>query len=224
MPSPSKSAALRRRTPTPVPETFPSDFSPVELTHVILDCPSVEMINNTITDTTDAAHLRHYSYVAHTMKRLEYELDQHRQEQNELFDHMTANERFRGVLAPIIHNYRQRTRQSGFHPYSQRLLTPPTPPARYSLPPSSSNSSNESIYSAQTNETGASQNPIDVDNIDETKNTQPKHESRCKRCDEEGHDRNSCNTKMFKPRCGRCKQHGHRKRHCDAPTTKQPTF
>ena len=76
MPSSSPHASSsRRRAPTPVPSTVPTTFTASELSHLILDNSSVDMINEAKPDVAYAAHLRHISYVALTTKRLEQELD-----------------------------------------------------------------------------------------------------------------------------------------------------
>ena len=117
------------------------------------------------------------------------------------------------MMSPVIRNYRQRTRLEGYHPYSRRTSTPTPHPESPSSPLQSQNSSNDSLLSYYT--AGSSQNPIDVDATNE--DPQPEPGPRCERCNECGHHKDNCLTKMFKPRCARCGQYGHRKRQCDTP-------
>ena len=108
MPSSSPHASSsRRRVPTPVPNTVPTNFTASELSRLILDNSSVDLINQTKPDVAYAAHLRHVSYVALTTKRLEQELDRHYQENQELFEHLWKDEVFQKMMSPVIRNYRQ---------------------------------------------------------------------------------------------------------------------
>jgi hypothetical protein len=104
----------------------PSAF---ELRHVLLDHQSVDTINETIDDTTSIAQLRHVSYIAQNIIRLQWELERHQTEERDLYDHIMKHDEFRYALQPVVHDYRRRTRAKGFHPYHNRPLSPTPPPS-----------------------------------------------------------------------------------------------
>src|SRR6202034_1491171 len=88
-----------------LPSTTSSGFSlsPHEMSLIVLDNPSVDLLNETFGgDCTASAHLRHYMFVSQSIRRLESELDRHHAEQRTLFDHILENENFRRDLHPII--------------------------------------------------------------------------------------------------------------------------
>lgn len=209
--------------------------SPFELNNMVLHDQTVIILNETFpNDTTSSAHLRHYSFVSQNIQRLKHTLDQYYQEQNELFEHMMANDQFRTALQPIVHHHRRRTRASRFNPYTERPLSSrshiqrraptPHPPSSSSSSKSlsSKSSSNESVLSYYT--TGTKQNPINVDisiqkpmttgtsNVDERKPPQPT----CKRCGQTGHLRPDCDTRIRSfTHCDICDWMGRKQMLCD---------
>ena len=118
------------------------------------------------------------------------------------------------TMKPVVDSYRWRTRAKGFHPYSQRPLTPfrrpsrpPRPPIvpRLSPPPtnhdskpsSSQQSPSSSVKMGQSDDDlilaylqlqGTPHNPITLDGSDNGL-----------------------------PQCDHCKQYGHTKQDCDTP-------
>jgi hypothetical protein len=67
--------------------------SPFELTNFILDDRVVEEINHHIKhNEMGAAQLKHYSYISKNIKRLEHKLDQHKDEQKEIFERIMSHE------------------------------------------------------------------------------------------------------------------------------------
>ena len=185
-------------------------FTPHEMTHIILDNPSIDQMNQTFDeDLTGAAHLRHYRFVSENIKRLEYELDRHLEERRELFEHMITASEFRKNIKPVVRAFRRESRAKGLHPYTRQPLTPPprlsrVPSDRRTSPPSSayhtptSPSSPASIemtkednliiaaYLKNELPTGTAQNPIDVDDNDD--------DPFCERCKKRGHTKPNCNT------------------------------
>ena len=199
----------------------PSSFtSPRELSNMILRDDSVEYLNHAFEDdVTGEAHLRHYKYISTNINRLECALDHHKQQQQELFDHMLANKYFRVTIRPVVRQYRQQQQRSGFDPhtglplvYRQKPYARLTKNSRSSPPPHSvsgaqdspSSSPSQSNHSAES-EPGSSQNPIDVD----------ADTSRCVRCGEQGHTVPNCSKKLLLPTCERCGQFGHEQPDCD---------
>jgi hypothetical protein len=80
--------------------------SPFELNNMVLHDQTVILLNETFpNDRTSSAHLRHYSFVSQNIQRLKHTLDQYYQEQNELFEHMMANDQFQTALQPIVHHH-----------------------------------------------------------------------------------------------------------------------
>jgi hypothetical protein len=207
------------------------------LTNLILDNPSVDLLNQEFGDDFLAsAHLRHYMFISQGIKRLESELDRFQQEQKDLFDYMMESDGFRRNLHPIVRTYRRQTRAKGFHPYTQQPLAPPPrhprlPSTPKSSPPSStlgshpshsSSSSSSSttasiqmskeeddIITAYLKDEGTAQNPICVKDDD--------NEPLCERCKQLGHTINNCLTRMTHPVCERCKIIGHDTQNCDTP-------
>lgn len=191
----------------------------------------------------DAAELRHFSYISMNIARLEYELDRHKEERRELFEHMKTSQNFRNRIQPVIHSHRRRTRQSGFDPRTNqpivKKLRRPSTPYRPLPPPPKTSSKGSSQSTRSFLSTGSSSdNPIDVDNlqtvkkprfdpeISEIKNGRPDPTNNkghitktsklsCERCHQPDHNREECTTKMFKPTCERCRQWGHEKPNCD---------
>jgi hypothetical protein len=161
-------------------------------------------------DCTASAHLCHYSFISLSIRRLESELDRHREEQKKLFDHIMENDGFRRNLRPIINTYRRQSRARGFHPYTQQPLTPPSRSPR--LPPPSKPSSRSTTRKSRSSKTSSSsdsiqmtreedeiiaaylttqgtpQNPIVIEDSDE--------DLPCRRCKQHGHDVSNCNTCM----------------------------
>jgi hypothetical protein len=216
---PSSTASTSSNTP----------LSPSELSTILFDHSMVELITNVFSDeprTVD--QLRYYSYISQNITRLEAELDRHRQEREELFDHILRDEATEDTMRPIVRTYRRRTRRSGFCPYTHQPLaneiirTPtPFPPAtsssRSSRNPSQSSSSDDSSSSSPSPymQPGSSEYPINVDanpqpdiHLDPITMKKP-------------YVRSDEDAPRFKPTCARCGQFGHEKPDCD---TKMRSF
>ena len=206
----------------------PSAF---ELRHIILDQEAVEMFEHVFSeDATSMSQLRHISFVSQTIKRLEYELDCHHEEEREFYEHVMKDEDFRNPLQLVARDYRRRTRAKGFHPYHHRPLKPPPPsaspkssrsrPTRPSpeSPPSSSSCTTDqstsyesgmSIVRAyleqerQQNQPRSSGNPIVVDVPEE--NEPPIYRRR------------PSMSPRYRPTCEQCGQFGHEKPNCTTP-------
>ena len=104
----------------------PSAF---ELRHVLLDHQSVETVNEVFgDDATSLSQLRHVSYIAQNIIRLQWELERHESEEQDLYKHIMKNEEFRNTLQPVVHDFRRRTRTKGFHPYTNQRLSHTPPP------------------------------------------------------------------------------------------------
>jgi len=198
-----------------LPSTTSSGFSlsPHEMSLIVLDNPSVDLLNETFGgDCTASAHLRHYMFVSQSIRRLESELDRHHAEQRTLFDHILENENFRRDLHPIITTYRRQSRAKGFHPYTQLPLTPPPRSPRLPSSPKSSPASptrkprsrkaysssdsfpmtkeeNDIITTYLANH-GTPLDPIVIEESD--KELLPA----CQRCKQQGHDASNCDTHM----------------------------
>ena len=118
-------------------------------------------------------------------------------------------------MRPVVDSFRRRTRAKGFHPYSQRPLTPfarPTRPPRSSIipklsPPTNHNSNDSSSQQSSSSDSvkmrrsdddlildylqlqGTPHNPIHLDGSD---NGLPQ----CDRCKQYGHAKQDCDTQL----------------------------
>lgn len=200
---------------------YPNFTSPIEFTHVISDDRIVTLLNRVFdNDLVGSAYLRHFAYITTNIHRIRYELDQHEQERDEIFNHMMRDGPFRDTVRPVVNTYRRRTRRSGLHPYTRLPLNNgplsrgPSPfPSNSSTTapsqPSLSGVSTTSYYSVQESQPGTSANPIDVDaavDDDDEAKTVKKPYTRA--------------TRQFlrpEPPCKRCGQVGHKKPDCDTP-------
>ena len=131
-------------------------------------------------DATGQLILRHINFITVRINQLELDLDRLRAEREEIFDYAAANSSFRQRVTPLIRRYRER-----LGPYAR---PPPPPPSSSSTsdhnPLSSTHSSSprtveilpqtvteestepstvSSYHSADDQEPGSPQNPIDVD-------------------------------------------------------------
>ena len=139
-----------------------TSLSAHELTNLILDDTTIPLLehafrNNPLTH----AHLRHYHFVSAEIKQLEYTLDRYLQERQTLFNHIMKFGRVERTIKPVVDSFRRRTWAKGFHPYSQRPLTPfarPTRPPRSSIIPklSSPTGHDSSESSSQQSSSSAS--------------------------------------------------------------------
>lgn len=201
----------------------PSAF---ELRHVILDPDTAEKIDHVFSeDATSLTKLRHISFVSQNIKRLAYDLDYHHEEEREFYEHVMKDKAFQNALQPIVHDYRQRTRAKGFHPYHHRPLSPPPPsvspkssnhPSPESPPSSSSCTTDESTsYESgmsiirayleeerQKNQPGSSGNPIVVDASEKEEPTTVNY-----------HRRPSM-TPRYRPQCEFCGHLKQSQKHC----------
>lgn len=216
-----------------------------ELRHLILDERMGELVNRVFQDDgVSSAYLRHYSFIAQTIARLEYALDQVHEEQNEIYNHLMASPQFRHTLRPVIQTYRQRQRQSNSQPYTHshrplnRRESPNSLPSSSSSQPSSNDSSTRPPHPSPDAQPGSSINPIDVDadkdnDNDKTKimgttdqygrrlthidgSGPPNSESMCERCSQYGHEKSGCNTKIRSFLfCDTCRWLGRQQDNCD---------
>jgi hypothetical protein len=205
---------------------LPSD--PNELSDLILEDPMVELINQAFSDDfTAAAHLRHYSFVSLSLKRLQTEISRHYEEQQELFDHMMNEEDFRDKLQPIIRAHRRRIRAN--HPYHRQsvpLRVPtPLPPPSYS-PSTSQPSTIDGLPNVNPYQLGSSQNPIEVESDSENERYEkfaqtyrrefsPRFRPTCERCGLLGHNTSECDTPLRTfTHCSLCEWQGRKQRLC----------
>ena len=108
-----------------------TSLSANELTNLILDDATIPLLEHAFrNDPITHAHLRHYHFVSSEIKQLEYTLDRYLQERQTLFRHIMKFGKVERTMKPVIDSYRRRTRAKGFHPYSQRPLTPFSRPSR----------------------------------------------------------------------------------------------
>jgi hypothetical protein len=108
-----------------------------EFSRLVLDTDMTPYLHNAVVeDSAAASQIRHYQFVARTICRLEYELDQIRQEERTLFDHLFSHEDFQDAMRPVLRKYRRRIRRKGLHPYTHRPLgqSRPNSPPRLSVP------------------------------------------------------------------------------------------
>ena len=118
-------------------------------------------------------------------------------------------------MKPVVDSYRRRTRAKGFHPYSQRPLTPfsqPTRPPRPSTiprlsPMPTNHDSNGSSSQQSSSSTSVKMRRSDDDLILDYLQLQgtPHHPITLNRSDNR------------LPQCERCKQYRHAKQDCDTP-------
>ena len=192
-----------------------TSLSPHEFTNLILDDATIPLLEHVFRiDPITHAHLRHYHFVSSEIKQLEYTLDRYLQERQTLFHHIMKFGKVERAIKPVVDSYWRRTRAKGFHPYSQRPLTPfrrpscpprpqiipklsPPPMNHDSKPSSSQHSPSSSVKMGQSDNDlilaylqlqGTPHNPITLDGSD----------NRLLQCD-------------------RCKQYGHAKQDCDTP-------
>lgn len=204
-----------------------------ELSNLVMNDRLTNLIDQVFNDDPAShAHLQHYATVSRNLRRLEYDLDQVREDQNTLFDRLMTCSRFRNAIKPVIRTERRRMRQARFDPYTRRVLTHSTSssssisqPSQASFSQSSSSSSRRSFHSTNDNFVGSSSQPIDVDQFDETKTAKKPIirplfplPDKCPKCEEHGHE-DDClqpiRRPQFRPQCSRCGQLGHNKPECD---------
>ena len=144
--------------------TSDTSLSPHKFTNLILDDTTIPLLEHAFrNDPITHAHLRHYSFISSEIKQLECTLDHYLQERQTLFHHIMKYSKVERTMKPVVDSYRRRTKAKGFHPYSQRPLTPfprPTrPPRSHTIPrlsllPTSHNS--ESSASSATQQSSSS--------------------------------------------------------------------
>ena len=187
----------------------PFAFLSHKLGHIISDDVSVNQINQILNDTNNmiaATHLCHFGFIVTTIAHLEYTLNQCQEEKLEIFAHMMMNKPFQDVLCPIFQDHQHWTRQSGFHPYTHRPLTPQSSPPLPSKSPS--NSSSSSNYETTNNSPGLPQNPINVDQFNQKVYDNKKFQ--------ETLDKTRI-PPQFKPTCEWCNQYRHENPNCNTP-------
>ena len=192
-----------------------TSLSAHELTNLILNDATIPLLehafrNNPITH----AHLRHYHFVSTEIKQLEYTLDRYLQERQTLFKHIMKFGKVERTIKPVVDSFRRRTRAKGFHPYSQRPLTPfarPTRPPRSSIipklsPPTNHNSSESSSQQSSSSASVKMQRSDDDLILDYLQLQGTPHNP----IHLDGSDNGL-------PQCDRCKQYRHAKQDCDTP-------
>jgi hypothetical protein len=202
---------------------------PNELSDLILDDPMVELLNQTFSDDfTAAAHLRHYSFISLSLKRLQTEINRHYEEQQELFEHMMNNEDFRDKLQPIVRARRRRINAN--HPHHRRSVSPhvltPLPPPSYS-PSTSQPSTIDGLPNVNPHQLGSSQNPIEIESDSEDdqyeifartyrREFSPRFRPTCERCGLIGHNTADCDTPLRTfAHCSLCEWLGKKQRLCE---------
>ena len=197
--------------------TSDASLSPHKFTNLILDDATIPLLEHAFrNDPITHAHLRHYNFVSSEIKQLEHTLDRHFQERQTLFHHIMKFGKVERTMKPVVDSYRRRKKAKGFHPYSQRPLTPfhrPSRPPRPSIvprlsppstnhdskPSSSQQSSSSSVKMGQSDDDlilaylqlqGTPHNPITLNGSD---NWLPQ----CDRCKQYGHAKQDCNTPLW---------------------------
>ena len=228
--------SLSKLATTSFPSIYDATLPPsaFELRHIILDPEAIEKFSNVFSeDATSMSHLRHISFVSQSIKRLEYELDCHHKEEQEFYEHVMKDDAFRKPVQHVTHDYRQRTRAKGFHPYHHRPLAPSpasispkssksrpsskSPPSSSSCATSQSTSDSTSYESGmsiirayldqerQQNQHGSLENPIVVDVSD---GEEPPTST---------YRRRPSMSPRYHPRCEQCGQIGHEEPNCTTP-------
>jgi hypothetical protein len=124
------------------PSASPLNLSPHELSR-LMTSELGQQIPGTFNNSKrlHAAVIRHYYYVSLTIDRLEFDLELHRREQENLFDSLMESQTFQTRIRPILQRYRRRTGQTQYHPYARTPTPPRTPSEDYSIDPPLTSSS-----------------------------------------------------------------------------------
>lgn len=134
------------------------------------DPVSVERISNEFPDSTSAVLVRYLYFLSQTINRLEEEVNEQRQEYNDVFNYATENQQFRHHIRPILRAYRRRQAE----PYPRSITPPslqsdhtsPSPPSPSPLP---LDTDSLASYDTAVDDTpgSSSYNPIDVDALED---------------------------------------------------------
>jgi hypothetical protein len=83
----------------------------LEFSRLVLDTDMTPYLNNAVVeDSAAASQIRHYHFVARTICHLKYELDQIRQEERTLFNHMFSHDDFQDTMRLVFRKYRRHVR------------------------------------------------------------------------------------------------------------------